>query len=124
MSEPLVIIGNGMAAARLVEDLAQHSLGRYAIAVVGEEPRLAHHRALLLFVLAGELQPPDIELRPADWWRSHGVTLRYGCSATAVDLASRSVGLADGRWLRFSKLVFATGSLPIKLEIPGAELAG
>jgi nitrite reductase (NADH) large subunit len=124
MSEPLVIIGNGMAAARLVEELAQHSLGRYAIAVVGEEPRLAYNRVLLSSVLAGELRASDIELRPADWWRSHGVTLRYGCAATAVDLVSRKVGLADGRWLPFSKLVFATGSQPIKLPIAGAELPG
>src|SRR5215470_10407895 len=117
MSEPLVIIGNGMAAARLVEELAQHSLGRYAIAVVGEEPRLAYNRVLLSSVLAGELRACDIELRPADWWRSHGVTVRYGCAATAVDPVSRRVVLADGRWLTFGKLVLATGSQPIKLPV-------
>ncbi|MDU6244201.1 MAG: NAD(P)/FAD-dependent oxidoreductase, partial [Bradyrhizobium sp.] len=54
MSEPLVIVGNGMAAAKLVEELSQTALGRYAIAVVGEEPRLAYNRVLLSSVLAGE----------------------------------------------------------------------
>ena len=54
MSEPLVIVGNGMAAARLVDELAKTSLGRYAIAVIGDEPRLAYNRVLLSSVLAGE----------------------------------------------------------------------
>ena len=53
MSEPLVIVGNGMAAAKLVEELSQTALGRYAIAVIGEEPRLAYNRVLLSSVLAG-----------------------------------------------------------------------
>ena len=55
MSEPLVIIGNGMAAARLCEELARRALGRYAIAVIGEEPQLAYNRVLLSSVLAGEV---------------------------------------------------------------------
>ena len=47
MSEPLIVIGNGMAAARFVDELAQRALGRYAVAVIGEEPRLAYNRVLL-----------------------------------------------------------------------------
>ncbi len=95
MSEPLVIIGNGMAAAKLAEELSRVALGRYAIAVIGEEPRLAYNRVLLSSVLAGEVASSDIELKPANWWRDHGVTLRYGCKATAVDLARRSVLLEN-----------------------------
>jgi nitrite reductase (NADH) large subunit len=121
MSEPLVIIGNGMAAARLVEELAKHSLGRYAVAVVGAEPRLAYNRVLLSSVLAGEVEQSEIELKPTRWWRDRGVTLRYGCAATAVDVEARTVTLADGHRLPFSKLVFATGSQPIRLPIPGAQ---
>ena len=70
MSEPLVIVGNGMAAARLVDELAKVALGRYAIAVIGDEPRLAYTRVLLSSVLAGETASHDIELRPASWWRA------------------------------------------------------
>ena len=65
VSEPLVIVGNGMAAARLVDELAKVALGRYAIAVIGDEPRLAYNRVLLSSVLAGETASHDIELRPA-----------------------------------------------------------
>ena len=58
MSEPLVIIGNGMAAARLVDELAKRALGRFAIAVIGEEPRLAYNRVLLSSLLADEVARP------------------------------------------------------------------
>src|SRR6266403_55576 len=98
MSEPLIVIGNGMAAARLVEELAKRALGRYAFA--------------------------DIELKPARWWRDRGVTLRYGVRASAVEPTAREVTLSNGTRLSFSKLVFATGSQPIKLAIPGMDLPG
>jgi nitrite reductase (NADH) large subunit len=124
MSEPLIIVGNGMAAARLVDELAARGLGRYAIAVIGAEPRLAYNRVLLSSLLAGEATAPDIELKPAHWWRDRGVTLRYGCAATAVEPVARMISLADGKQLAFSKLVFATGSQPIRLPIPGMHLDG
>jgi nitrite reductase (NADH) large subunit len=124
MSEPLVIIGNGMAAARLCEELVQRALGRYAIAVVGKEPRLAYNRVLLSSVLAGEVAANDLTVKPADWWRKHGVTLCYGTAATAVDTAARMVALEDGTTLPFAKLVFSTGSRAIRLPLPGADLGG
>ena len=61
MSEPLVIVGNGMPTARLVDELSRRALGRYAIAVVGAEPRLAYNRVLLSSVLAMEVAPAEIE---------------------------------------------------------------
>ena len=124
MSEPLVIIGNGMAAARLAQEIAARALGRYAVAIIGDEPRLAYNRVLLSSVLAGEIASQDIELQPARWWRDRGVTLSYGRAATSVDLQSRRVVLADGRLVPFSKLVFATGSQPLRLTVPGANLPG
>jgi nitrite reductase (NADH) large subunit len=124
MSESLIVIGNGMAAARFVDELAQRALGRYAVAVIGEEPRLAYNRVLLSALLADEVGFDDIELKPARWWRDRGVTLRYGERATQVDAAARSVTLAGGAQLGFSKLVFATGSQPIKPDIPGMDLPG
>src|SRR5882724_12659269 len=122
MSEPLVIIGNGMAAARFADELSKRALGCYAIAVVGEEPRLAYNRVLLSSVLAGEVASSELELKPRGWWERRGITLRYGCRATAIDAKARTVALADGETLSFSKLVFATGSQPIKPAIPGMTL--
>ena len=124
MSEPLVIIGNGMATMRLVEELSLRALGRYAIAVIGEEPRLAYNRVLLSSVLAREVSRSDIELKPAHWWRAHGVTLMYGQRAVAIDADIRRVKLANGATLPFAKLVLATGSQPIRLNVPGMDLPG
>ena len=61
-------------------------------------------------VLAGEVASSDIELKPQSWWRDRGITLRYGCRATAIDAEARRVMLADDTSLPFAKLVFATGS--------------
>ena len=124
MSEPLVIIGNGMAAARLVEELNKRALGRYAIAVIGEEPRLAYNRVLLSSVLAREVSHGDIELKTAAWWRKHGVTLLYGHRAVSIDADIRRVRLANGATLPFAKLVLATGSRAIRLNVPGMDLPG
>ncbi|SFU82979.1 NAD(P)/FAD-dependent oxidoreductase [Bradyrhizobium arachidis] len=124
MSEPLVIVGNGMAAARLVDELAKTALGRYAVAVIGEEPRLAYNRVLLSSVLAGETGSHEIELRPADWWRHRGVTVRYGYRVTEIDTGRRELKIAGEESMEYSKLVLATGSTPLRLNVPGADLAG
>jgi nitrite reductase [NAD(P)H] large subunit len=124
VSEPLVIVGNGMAAARLVDELAKAALGRYAIAVIGDEPRLAYNRVLLSSVLAGETASHDIELRPATWWRDRGVTLKYGCRATEIDVGRRELKIAGEESIAFSRLVLTTGSSALRLNVPGADLAG
>jgi nitrite reductase (NADH) large subunit len=124
VSEPLVVVGNGMAAARLVDELTKAAQGRYAIAVIGEEPRLAYNRVLLSSVLAGETASHDIELKPAKWWRDRGVTLKYGCVATEIDLGRREIKIANDESIAFSRLVLATGSTPLRLNVPGADLAG
>ena len=124
MSEPLVIVGNGMAAARLVEELSKRALGRYSIAVIGEEPQLAYNRVLLSSVLAKEVSHGDIELKPAKWWRDRGVTLLDGQSVASIDADIRRVRLANGATLPFTQLVLATGSRPIRLNAPGMDLPG
>jgi nitrite reductase (NADH) large subunit len=124
VSEPLVIVGNGMAAARLVDELVKSSLGRYAIAVIGEEPRLAYNRVLLSSVLAGETASHDIELKPASWWRERGVTLKYGTRVTEIDVGRRELRIENDESIEFSKLVLATGSTPLRLNVPGADLPG
>jgi nitrite reductase (NADH) large subunit len=124
VSEPLVIVGNGMAAARLVDELAKVALGRYAIAVIGDEPRLAYNRVLLSSVLAGETASHDIELRPASWWRDRGVTVKYGSRASEVDVGRHELKIENDESIGFSRLVLATGSTPLRLKVPGADLKG
>jgi nitrite reductase (NADH) large subunit len=124
VSEPLVIVGNGMAAARLVEELDKVARGRYAVAVIGDEPRLAYNRVLLSSVLAGETGSHEIELKSADWWRERGVTVKYGSRVSEIDVGRRELKIAGEESIEFSKLVLATGSMPLRLNVPGADLAG
>src|ERR1700682_1622806 len=122
-----------MAAARLVDELTKVALGRYAIAVIGDEPRLAYNRVLLSSVLAGETASHDIELRPASWWGDRGVTLKYGCVATEIDVGRRELKILNEESIGFSRLgrstgssplARATGSTPLRLNVLGAALAG
>ncbi len=124
MGEPLIVIGNGMAAARFVDELTKRALGRYSIAVIGEEPRLAYNRVLLSSVLAGEMPVADLELKPARWWQDRGVTLLYGQAARSIDPAIRRVRLAGGATLPYTRLVLATGSRALRLAVPGMDLPG
>jgi nitrite reductase (NADH) large subunit len=124
MSEPLVIVGNGMAATRLVDEISTRAPGRYAIAVVGDEPSLAYNRVLLSSLLAREVEERDIELKPWAWWQRRGVTLVTGRRATEIDTRTRTVRLRGGTRLPFSKLVLATGSEAVRLPLPGADLSG
>src|SRR5260370_38933576 len=101
MSEPLIVIGNGMAAARLVEELAKRALGRYAVAVIGDEPRLAYNRVLLSALVAEEVGFAGIELKPARWWRERRVTLRYGVRASAADPPARQATMPTGSQVSF-----------------------
>src|SRR5580698_5878910 len=106
-----------MAAARLVDELAKVALGRYAVAVIGDEPRLAYNRVLLSSVLAGETASHDIELKPAAWWRDRGVTLKYGCMATEIDVGRHELKKIGRASIEFSRLVLATGSSPLRLNV-------
>src|SRR6202048_780197 len=113
-----------MAAARLRDELAKAALGRYPSTVIGDEPRLAYNRVLLSSVLAGETASHDIELKPAEWWRDRGVTLKYGCLATEIDVGRRELKIANEESIAFSRLVLATGSGPRRFKVPGAHLGG
>lgn len=122
MSEPLIVVGNGMAATRLVDELMQRALGRYSVIVIGAEPRLSYNRVLLSSLLAGEVDEAAIELKPKSWWARSGVTMLYGQAVASIDRRARVVTLEGGQHFTFSKLVLALGSLPVRLPKPGMEL--
>jgi nitrite reductase (NADH) large subunit len=124
VGEPLIIVGNGMAAARLVKELSTRALGRYSILVIGDEPRPAYNRVLLSSLLAGDVDEDAIELAPRDWWREQGVSTLFGRRVTSVDRATKTIALSDGVTLPYSKLVLATGSQAIRLPSPGMTLPG
>src|SRR5204863_222487 len=75
-------------------------------------------------VLAGETGSHEIELRPADWWRHRGVTVRYGYRVTEIDTGRRELKIEGEESMEYSKLVLAVGSTPLRLNVPGADLDG
>ncbi len=124
MRERVLIIGNGMASVRLCEELAARAPGRHAITVVGAEPQPGYNRVLLSSLLADEVCEAETTLRDAAWYAARGIELISGAKVEALDAAGRQAVLPDGRRLAFDRVVFATGSDPIRLPLPGADLPG
>ncbi|HCI6709903.1 TPA: FAD-dependent oxidoreductase, partial [Klebsiella quasipneumoniae subsp. similipneumoniae] len=111
MTRRLVVIGNGMAATRLVQRLVERDPARFAITVVGDEPHPAYNRIQLSPLLAGEKTAAQLPLLPAEWYTRHGVCLRSGEAVDEVDVVQRRLRIAE-TWLPWDELVFATGSRP------------
>ena len=124
MGKRLVIIGNGMASARLVRDLTTMAPNAYEITIIGNEPCPAYNRVLLSSLLAQDVSEADLSLQAEDWWQARSVTRITGCQATAIDPAAQTLSLSDGRTLAYDRLVLATGSHAIRLPLPGADLPG
>jgi nitrite reductase (NADH) large subunit len=120
----LVIVGNGMAGLRFLEEILEHARGHFDITVVGAEPVAAYNRVLLSAVLAGEAATADVVLRPVQWYAEHKIELITGQVAEVLDSRARFVGLQNGRTIPFDILVLATGSDPMTLAVPGCSLKG
>lgn len=107
----LVVVGNGMAGARFVEEVLERGGGdQYRITVFGDEPHGNYNRIMLSPVLAGEQHEDDIVLNSHDWYRDNGVELRAGVRVERVDTAAKQVHAADGSVTGYDHLVLATGS--------------
>ncbi|MFA9460681.1 nitrite reductase large subunit NirB [Thiohalorhabdus methylotrophus] len=124
MRERLVLVGNGMAGVRTLEELLKLAPDRYDITVFGAEPHPNYNRILLSPVLSGEKTPEEIVLNGRDWYESHGITLHTGAPVTTLDRARRRVVAADGTEAGYDRLLLATGSRPVRLPIPGSDLDG
>jgi len=117
----LVIIGNGLAATRLIESLTDLAPGRYAITVIGDEQMPAYNRIQLSPVLGGEKEAAAIRLHDEAWYQQRGVTVLSGERVLAVECAARMLR-TDKRLMGWDELVFATGSQPFVPPIPGSGL--
>jgi nitrite reductase (NADH) large subunit len=120
----LVVIGNGMAGIRAVEELLILAPDLYEITVFGSEPHPNYNRILLSPVLAGEQKLEDIVLNDLEWYAAHSITLHTGKTVEAIDRVKRQVVTSDGLTVSYDRLLIATGSNPFLLPIPGAQLPG
>jgi nitrite reductase (NADH) large subunit len=120
----LVMVGNGMAGVRTLEELLKIAPGMYEIAVFGAEPHPNYNRILLSPVLAGEQTLDEIVLNPLSWYEEHGIRLHLGRAVTEIDRRRRVVRAADGTEEPYDRLLLATGSTPFVLPVPGKDLPG
>jgi nitrite reductase (NADH) large subunit len=120
----LVVVGNGMAGIRTVEELLKIAPDAYDITVFGAEPHPNYNRILLSPVLAGEQTIEQIVLNSHEWYDENGITLHVGMTITKIDRARRVVHAADGTQASYDRLLLATGSNPFILPIPGVDLPG
>ena len=120
----LVMVGNGMAGVRTLEELLKIAPDIYDITVFGAEPYANYNRILLSPVLAGEQTIQDIMLNDVDWYAQNNITLHLGKKITRIDRARRMVVAEDGTTAEYDRLLLATGSTPFMLPVPGRDLAG
>ena len=120
----LVMIGNGMAGVRTLEELLKIAPELYDIAVFGAEPHPNYNRILLTPVLAGEQTLDEIVLNPWDWYKDNHITLHAGKKVVTVDRVRRVVRAEDGTEEEYDRLLMCTGSNPFILPIPGKDLKG
>ena len=125
MNKPsLVVIGNGMAGMRTVEELHKLAPELYDITVFGAEPHGNYNRILLSPVLAGEKSIADIMLHTREWYTQHGITLHAGDPVEHIDRKRRVVRARSGLEVRYDRLLIATGSKPFIIPVPGHTLPG
>jgi nitrite reductase (NADH) large subunit len=120
----LVLIGNGLAGMRCLEDLLDMAPDRYDITVIGEEPWGNYNRIMLSPVLSGEKSFAEIMLHSADWYAEKGIRFIAGDAAIAIDRSRKQVHTQKGEVVAYDRLILATGSKPFVPPIPGAELEG
>jgi NAD(P)H-dependent nitrite reductase small subunit len=120
----LIVVGNGMAGMKVVEQLLELAPGAYEITVFGAELHPNYNRILLSPVLAGEKRVEDIILHPLAWYREKGVKLHTGDPIVAIDRKRRVVRSKSGVAAGYDRLLLAAGSRPIILPVPGADLPG
>jgi len=120
----LVVVGNGMAGMRTLEELLKAAPDLYDVTVFGDEPHPNYNRIMLSPVLAGEQTVEQIVLNSLDWYARNGITLHTGKKVVKIDRRNRSVETGDGTRAHYDRLLLATGSKPFVLPVPGANLPG
>ena len=124
VSEHLVVVGNGMAGCRAVEELLARDAGRYRVTIFGAEPHVNYNRIMLSPVLAGEKTFDEIVINSREWYDENDIDLITADPVTAIDRAAKTVTSKSGRKVHYDRLLIATGSDPFIIPVPGKDLPG
>jgi nitrite reductase (NADH) large subunit len=124
MKEKLVLIGNGMAGMRTIDELFKLAPDKYEITVFGAEPHGNYNRIMLSPVLAGDKTIDDIITHDIEWYERKGIKLYTNTTVKEIDRVNKLVIAEDGIIANYDKLIIATGSNPFMLPLPGRDLEG
>ena len=124
MKQQLVVVGNGMAGMKAVEELLKISPDQYDITVYGNEPYGNYNRIMLSPVLSGEKKVDDIMLNTLQWYQDNNIKLLAGHKVVKIDRFKQTVESDKGETSRYDRLLVATGSRPFMIPVPGADLPG
>ncbi|MBA2934543.1 NAD(P)/FAD-dependent oxidoreductase [Sphingomonas sp. CGMCC 1.13654] len=120
----LVVIGNGMAGCRAVEELLARDAGRYRVTIFGAEPHVNYNRIMLSPVLAGEKTFDEIVINDRAWYADNCIELVVSDPVEKIDRDARTVTARSGRTVAYDRLLIATGSDPFIIPVPGRDLHG
>lgn len=120
----LIVVGNGMAGIRCVEEILQLGPELFDITIFGAEPRPNYNRILLSKVLQGEHSLQDIILNDWSWYERHGIRLLTGEAVHHIDVKARCIETVSGKREGYDALILATGSSPFVPPIPGTDKEG
>ena len=120
----LILVGNGMAGVRTIEEIFKVSADEFEITIFGSEPHPNYNRILLSKVLQGDTKVTDITLNDWNWYKENDITLYTGETVISVDAENKTVKTDSGRTQAYDELILATGSQPFMLPIPGADKQG
>jgi len=122
--ERLVVIGNGMAGCRAVEEIIARDPTRYSVTIFGAEPYVNYNRIMLSPVLAGEKSFDEIVINSAEWYAENGIELLSGDPVVSIDRVEKTVTARSGCTVGYDRLLIATGSDPFIIPVPGKDLPG
>lgn len=120
----LVVIGNGMAGVRCVEEMTALAPDAYRITIIGDEPHPNYNRILLSKVLQGDTSISDITINGFDWYRERGIRLLTGETVVRIDAQNRRVVAESGMTVEYDELIVATGSSAFRPPLPGIDKQG
>lgn len=122
--QKLVLVGNGMAGVRTIEEIIKLAPDRFEITIFGREPYPNYNRIQLSKVLQGDTSIKDITINDWQWYEDHQILLYPGETVINIYPEDQLVFTSKGRKVQYDKLILATGSLPFMLPIPGANKEG